>query len=101
MSLWEVLQEFGLPLGMVIVALILGSRRQWVWGAELDAAEARQEKMRLDYEQRLADQRAAHLRREEELAAATARWEQLFFALLGPVSGLADVVGRAQQKEKP
>jgi hypothetical protein len=34
MTTWELIQQFGLPLGMLIIALITGARGDWVFGRE-------------------------------------------------------------------
>ncbi len=59
-----VLEKFGLPLGMIVIALILGSKEKpgWVFGRELRNAEEREKKCQTDYEKRLADAQ----RREDE-----------------------------------
>jgi hypothetical protein len=97
-STFDLLQTFGLPLGMLLAALLLGSRRVWVWGKELTDCEARGDEMRADYEKRLEDQREAHLRRERELADATERWQQLFMSTLPALRGLTEAVKTSAEK---
>ena len=62
---------------------------------------ARLADQRADYEARLEAQHTAHLAREAELAAKTEQWQTLFFDLLGPLKGLADVIGRKATGEPP
>jgi hypothetical protein len=92
-STFDLLQTFGLPLGMLLAALLLGSRRVWVWGKELTDCEARGDEMRLE------DQREAHLRRERELADATERWQQLFMSTLPALRGLTEAVKTSAEKK--
>lgn len=94
MPLLDLLVQYGLPIGMLMIALVSGSRRVWVWSAELTACEARMEALRRAYEERLTAQRASHAQREAELAAAAERWQKLFFEMLGPITSLADVIAR-------
>lgn len=94
MDLPALVQVFGLPVAAVVFALLAGQKRIWVWGREIDACEVRMEAMRAEYERRLEEQRKAHDRREQELAAASERWQALFFQMLGPINGLAEAIRR-------
>jgi len=42
MTLDQLLSEFGLPVGMLMVALITGVRGTWVFGRELKASQQRE-----------------------------------------------------------
>lgn len=64
-------------------------------------SQAREVAQRADYEARLEAQRAAHLTREAELAAQAEKWQKLFFEMLGPLTSLADVIGRKTTGEPP
>jgi hypothetical protein len=94
MDFYTLAQTIGLPLALLVVAILAGRQGVWVWRRELDACNVQLDEMRRDYEARLVAQREAHLAREAELAAATERWQTLFFQLLGPIASLADVVAR-------
>lgn len=106
MTTWDLLQTFGLPLGMLLVALIAGQRRVWVWGTELEecrddaareraAYEVRLDEMAADYDRRLEEQRAAHLKREQELGAGIHKWQELFLGHVVALKGLTEVVSTA------
>lgn len=95
------IQTLGLPVAMLVIAIVASRARWWVWIDELQGCEARMEQLRADYEKRLEAQRAAHAARETELAAATERWQRLFFEILGPISSLADVIARSNGGKPP
>lgn len=61
-----VAREFGLPLTMLILALVTGRMRVWVWARELDALNAERERERAEW----AAERA-------ELKAERTRWERI------------------------
>jgi hypothetical protein len=88
----SLIQTLGLPVAMLVVALVSSRMRWWVWMDELKGCEARMATLKADYEARLEAQRLAHAQREAEMAAATARWEKLFFEMLGPIAGAVEVV---------
>lgn len=92
MAFSDLVSQFGLPIGMLLTVLVLGANRTWVWGRELTGAEKRLTDVSADYERRLLEQRAAHLEREQELAAATERWQQLFLSLVPELRGLTEAV---------
>ena len=65
---WTLLiEKLGIPLGLMVVILVLGSRGLWVFGRELSKAEQRETKCQADYEKQLA---AAHSREDEWKEAA-------------------------------
>lgn len=89
---WTLAQTVGVPLAMVLTALIAGYQRRWVWGTELVACEDRAAKQAAAYEARLEAQRAAHLTRESEMAAAAQKWQTLLFATIPALKGLTEAV---------
>ena len=101
MDLLTLAQTVGLPLALLLIAIVAGRRGDWVWRRELDSCEARLGAQQRDYEARLAAQRESHAQREAELAAATERWQKLFFEMLGPISSLADVIARTGKGGTP
>lgn len=62
MTTWELFQNFGLPLGMLIVALATGARGDWIFGREAKEKDKRIARLeeQLDHAQKLAD-RGTHL----------------------------------------
>lgn len=94
MTFLELVQTFGLSVALLMLAIVTGKRRWWVWIEELTACERRLDAQRAEYEGRLEAQRRSHAEREAELAASTERWQKLFFEILGPISSLADVIAK-------
>lgn len=89
---WTLAQTVGIPVAMVIFALLTGYQRRWVWGTELTACEARAAARAADYEARLEAQREAHLARESEMAAAAQKWQVLLFETIPALKGLTEAV---------
>lgn len=103
MDFWTLAGNVGLPLAMVIIALLTGQRRVWTWGTELADCEARAAataasyetrltRQAADYEARLEAQRAAHLTRETEMATQAAKWQALLFESIPALKGLTEAV---------
>ena len=46
MNLDDLLQQFGLPVGMLMIALLTGARGTWVFGRELKASQERETEWR-------------------------------------------------------
>ncbi len=101
MDLLTLAQTVGLPVAMLLVAIIAGRRGDWVWKRELDACDEQIAALKRDYEARLEEQRKSHLQREADLAAAGERWQKLFFEMLGPITSLAEVMARKAPGEPP
>lgn len=87
-------QTVGLPIAMLLIALVTGSRGVWVWGSQLREEQAETVRTRAECEARLEAQRLAHVERERELAEAAARWERMLFALVPELSKLTAVVAK-------
>jgi hypothetical protein len=94
-------QTFGLPIALLVIAIVTGRQAVWVWGRELIASEARNAALAADYEERLKAQREAHLQREADLAAKAEQWQKYFFEMLGPITSLAEVIGRRSTEGPP
>lgn len=92
MDFWTLAQTVGLPVAMVLTALILGYQRRWVWGTELTACEERIAKQAADYEARLEAQRIAHEKREAEMAANAEKWQTLLFESIPALKGLTEAI---------
>jgi hypothetical protein len=99
-DLWQLFREFGLPLGGLIVILIGGYRRWWTWGYQLTDCERERDTMRLECEKRIAEERAASLKRESDLQAAISHWQSMVFEILGPVTGLAEAIRARDRKQQ-
>lgn len=109
LDLFTLAQTVGLPVAMVLLSLIAGYQRRWVWGTELTACEdrmvkqaegyeARLAEQKADYEERLEAQRQAHLERETAVAAAAAKWQTLLFEVIPALKGLTEATSKQVQR---
>lgn len=105
MDLLTLAQTVGLPVAMVLISLLAGYNRKWVWGTELTACEnrmvaqgvayeARLVQQAEDYEKRLDSQRQSHFEREAAVAAAAEKWQNLLFESIPALKGLTEAVAR-------
>lgn len=106
MELWAIAREFGLPLAFLAFALYTGSRRIWVWGREVTAAdertaacEARWQKQHdaavAEWKERLRTEADDYERRIKEEQAASARWEGLALTAHGILREAAHTLEKA------
>lgn len=99
MDFWTIAQTVGIPLALVLTALLAGKQRTWVWGTELVECEARAAKAAADFEARLVAQREAHDKREIEMANAAAKWQALLFASIPALKGLTEAINTQTQSQ--
>lgn len=102
MDYGTLIQNFGLPLGFLLVALFSGRAGIWVWGRELDECRAQlalndarytAEIVRQDtaWRERYKEAQKDFAERSAKYEAALTRWEQLTLS----VSGIAVAASRA------
>lgn len=49
------IDKLGVPLGLFVIVLILGAKKVWCFGYQLQEAQTREVKCQADYEKRLTD----------------------------------------------
>jgi hypothetical protein len=111
LDLFTLAQTVGLPVAMVLFALITGYWRWWVWGTELVSCEKRMDEQKADYEARLTKQaadyearleaqRQSHKDREDEMAVAAGKWQALLFESIPALKGLTEAITKQTQAQR-
>lgn len=106
MELWAIAREFGLPLAFLAFALYTGSRRIWVWGREVTAAEERTAACEArwqktydaavaEWKERLRTEAEDYERRIMREQETSDRWERLALGANGLLEPLAHALDKA------
>jgi hypothetical protein len=75
--IWPLIERFGLPVAMLIIALITGARGIWVWRRELESVNADRTRERTEAETERARERADFAVRLRETEERAIRWETI------------------------
>lgn len=76
------LREFGLPITLLLLAIITGARGDWEWGRSARATRLEVERERAEWRQRLADNEAHWQAIVEDERARSRKFEGLFMNVL-------------------